>query len=60
VEVARVPTIKGDAAVTLSLGIVETFNGMQAESIEKIINAADAVMYAAKQAGRNRTEIGNL
>jgi diguanylate cyclase (GGDEF)-like protein/PAS domain S-box-containing protein len=60
VEAARVPTIKGDAAVTLSLGIVETFNGMQAESIEKIINAADAVMYAAKQAGRNRTEIGNL
>jgi diguanylate cyclase (GGDEF)-like protein len=58
VEAVRVPTVKGDATVTLSIGIVETFDGMQAESIEKMINAADEVMYAAKQAGRNRTEIG--
>jgi len=31
---------------------------MQVESIEKLINAADEVMYTAKQAGRNRTKVG--
>jgi diguanylate cyclase (GGDEF)-like protein len=56
----RVPTEKGDAVVTLSIGIVEMTHDAQTESIEVMIHNADEAMYAAKQAGRNRTEIGNL
>jgi len=58
-EAIRVPTEKGDAAVTLSIGIVEIQKGAQTGSVESLIRRADEVMYAAKQAGRNRTEIGD-
>jgi diguanylate cyclase (GGDEF)-like protein len=59
VAAMRVPTEKGDAAATLSIGIVEMTHTTQAGSIETMIHNADEAMYAAKQAGRNRTEIGN-
>ncbi len=58
VAAIRVPTEKGDAAVTLSIGIVEMIRGAQNGSAEELIRRADEAMYAAKQAGRNRTEIG--
>jgi diguanylate cyclase (GGDEF)-like protein len=54
----RAPTEKGDASVTLSIGIVELHHGAQAGSIENMIRDADKVMYTAKQAGRNQTKIG--
>jgi diguanylate cyclase (GGDEF)-like protein/PAS domain S-box-containing protein len=59
VAAIRVPTEKGDAAVTLSIGIVEVIYSMQDGSAENLIRRADEAMYIAKQAGRNRTEIGN-
>jgi diguanylate cyclase (GGDEF)-like protein/PAS domain S-box-containing protein len=54
---ASVPTPKGDVAVTLSIGIAEMLHSAQFESAENMINRADKALYAAKQAGRNRTVI---
>ena len=54
-----VPTQKGDTFVTLSIGIVEKSYNVPAESVEEIFHRADEAMYAAKQGGRNRTEIGD-
>jgi diguanylate cyclase (GGDEF)-like protein len=59
VEALRMPTEKGDASVTLSIGIVEKMNAFPAESLEEIFRRVDRAMYAAKQAGRNRVEIFN-
>jgi diguanylate cyclase (GGDEF)-like protein/PAS domain S-box-containing protein len=53
----RVETNMGTATVTLSLGIAETIHTAQDETAETIIHRADEAMYAAKQAGRNRTVI---
>jgi diguanylate cyclase (GGDEF)-like protein/PAS domain S-box-containing protein len=58
VAAIQVPTEKGIATVTLSIGIVEMTGNKQAASAEDLIRRADEAMYAAKQAGRNRTEIG--
>jgi diguanylate cyclase (GGDEF)-like protein/PAS domain S-box-containing protein len=58
VAAMRVPTEKGDAVVTISIGIVEMTHDAQTGSIEVMIHRADEAMYAAKQAGRNRTKIG--
>jgi diguanylate cyclase (GGDEF)-like protein/PAS domain S-box-containing protein len=54
----HVATEKGDATVTLSIGIIEMVHGAQAMSVEALIHAADESMYSAKQAGRNQTKIG--
>jgi len=59
VAALRVPTPKGDASVTLSIGIVEIIYVSPAESVEDVFRRADVAMYTAKQAGRNRTEIFN-
>ncbi len=50
-------TPKGRASVTLSIGIVELQTAASVETVEDIFRRADEAMYAAKQAGRNRTEI---
>jgi diguanylate cyclase (GGDEF)-like protein/PAS domain S-box-containing protein len=57
VAALRVSTEKGDASVTLSIGIVEKMVSFPAESLEEIFRRVDRAMYAAKQAGRNRVEI---
>jgi diguanylate cyclase (GGDEF)-like protein len=57
VAALRVPTEKGDAAVTLSIGIIEMDHAAQAESVDEMFRRVDRAMYTAKQAGRNRVEI---
>ncbi len=60
VAAIRVPTPKGDAAVTVSLGIAEVLFTSpvqqcgEDDSVECVIHRADEAMYAAKQAGGNR------
>lgn len=53
----RVFTEKGDASVTLSIGIVELRHTPRSESVEEVFRRVDETMYIAKQAGRNRIEI---
>jgi len=60
VAAIRVSTEKGAATVTLSIGIVENHHGSKPGTVEDMIRGADAVMYSAKQAGRNRTEIEGI
>ncbi|MBC8492163.1 MAG: diguanylate cyclase [Chloroflexi bacterium] len=50
-----VPTDKGDLTVTISLGVASS--AQDDEDVAALLNRADAAMYAAKQAGRNRVVV---
>ncbi len=52
---APVPTDKGDLTVTISLGVAS--NAQDDGDVAALLNRADAAMYAAKQAGRNRVAV---
>ena len=55
---APVPTDKGDLTVTISLGVASNAQGQDdEEDVAALLNRADAAMYAAKQAGRNRVAV---
>jgi diguanylate cyclase (GGDEF)-like protein/PAS domain S-box-containing protein len=56
----RFETEKGIASITLSAGIAEMIHDSRDASIDDIIRRADEALYAAKQAGRNRTMIFDL
>ncbi len=57
VETLRIETDHSPAFVTLSIGIAEMLHEPQEGAVENVIRRADEAMYAAKQAGRNRTVI---
>lgn len=57
VEALRVETDNGPAFVSLSIGIAEMLHEPQDVAVENVIRRADEAMYAAKQAGRNRSVI---
>jgi len=55
---APVPTERGDITVTISLGVASSAQGQDdEEDVAALLNRADAAMYAAKQAGRNRVAV---
>ena len=54
IEAAVHPTDKGVLKVTASIGVSTAFD--DAETVEGLIEAADAALYRAKQGGRNRVE----
>jgi diguanylate cyclase (GGDEF)-like protein/PAS domain S-box-containing protein len=58
VEKIRISTELGDATATLSIGIIEMDHAVKIETADSLIRRADAAMYSAKHAGRNRTVIG--
>jgi diguanylate cyclase (GGDEF)-like protein len=49
-------TVESEAGVTVSLGVASFHETMQEKEI--LIDLADAALYRAKQAGRNRVEAG--
>ncbi len=51
-----VQTPEGTIPITVSLGVAA---GNREEEVESLLRAADAALYRAKRAGRNRTELGN-
>lgn len=53
----NIPTFRGKVNITLSIGVVELQPAPPAETVEEVFRRADEAMYAAKQAGRNRTEL---
>ena len=55
IEGSSLDTPKGCVVLTVSVGIADTSQVGGSESIERLIGLADLALYAAKQAGRNRT-----
>jgi diguanylate cyclase (GGDEF)-like protein len=54
IEQSSFGTPQGCVALTVSAGVADTAQG-ENDSIERLIGLADQALYAAKQAGRNRT-----
>ncbi len=57
VAALRVKTSKSTVTVTLSIGVAEINHAAQDTVVENVIRRADQALYAAKQAGRNRTVV---
>lgn len=56
----RIETNKGALSLSISLGIAETLKDAgHTDSVERLFLRADQALYAAKQAGRNRTTVFN-
>ncbi len=51
----QIPTLKGTAAVTASLGVA-TLN-LSGETLDQLLQRADAALYRAKRAGRNAVSV---
>lgn len=55
----RIETPSGLVSVTLSIGVVAVDNG-RSMTLEQLLDAADQMLYRAKQTGRNRVELWDL
>ena len=56
-EIIRAAIAGSDAGMTVSIGVAGGVPDMQAEP-DSLLRRADAALYAAKRAGRNRVEAG--
>ena len=54
-EVIRAAIAASDAGMTVSIGVAGAVPELQAEP-DSLLRRADAALYAAKRAGRNRVE----
>jgi diguanylate cyclase (GGDEF)-like protein/PAS domain S-box-containing protein len=52
----RIPTNAGPLGITISLGVAALTESIR--DLPSLLDRADAAMYAAKQAGRNRVSVG--
>lgn len=59
-ESLQFPTDKGEARVTLSIGVAAMPVDQKLESVEFLIRNADKAMYIAKQDGRNRVRVYDI
>jgi diguanylate cyclase (GGDEF)-like protein/PAS domain S-box-containing protein len=57
VVAAAVDARAGANAVTTSVGVAQFGNGGTARGVDRLVSDADAAMYSAKQAGRDRVHI---
>jgi diguanylate cyclase (GGDEF)-like protein len=58
----RLDTDKGPLTLTISIGIAQTIHTTEpgagsTDTVENLLLRADQALYAAKQAGRNRTVV---
>jgi diguanylate cyclase (GGDEF)-like protein len=53
-EAVAANVFTGDIHVTMSMGVADLAKGMDAD---RLLKAADAAVYRAKRAGRNRSEV---
>ncbi|WP_161542458.1 diguanylate cyclase [Levilinea saccharolytica] len=51
----QIPTLKGTAAVTASLGVAAL--NLHGETLDQLLQRADAALYRAKRAGRNAVSV---
>jgi diguanylate cyclase (GGDEF)-like protein/PAS domain S-box-containing protein len=57
----RMDTNKGPLHITISMGIAQTLHNIkQPDSVDNLFLRADQALYAAKEAGRNRTVIFDI
>jgi diguanylate cyclase (GGDEF)-like protein/PAS domain S-box-containing protein len=56
IEAMKVETESGDVTMTVSIGVAD-FNRDRTLTLETLIGRADAALFAAKDAGRNRVSI---
>ncbi len=56
VSAAPIDTPESPVTVTLSMGVAN-YEGMQQPDMDTLLRAADAALYRAKNAGRNRVEL---
>ncbi|GAB4538075.1 MAG: hypothetical protein Fur002_00970 [Anaerolineales bacterium] len=62
IESLRVPTVKGDLHITVSVGVAQMNDSQRngsKQTLDMLVHNADEAMYASKQAGRNRVTLFN-